>query len=64
MLDIIDAPTGAASVNMMTQEGLYTAEKTQLLLSCYVNLLTAFTEDPDLAAGEVNQAFKLGQGMS
>ncbi|MCJ1434188.1 hypothetical protein MMC27_003555 [Xylographa pallens] len=72
MLDIIDGTTGAASVNMITQEDLYTAEEAQLLLSCYINLLTTLTEDSDLAAGdvsmfdsqEVDQALKLGQGQN
>ena len=72
MLDIIDAPIGAAYINMMTQEDLYTAEEAHLLLSCYISLLTALTQDTGLTADgvsmfnfqEVDQALKLGQGMS
>ena len=71
MLDIIDPPTGATSVNVMTQEGLYTAEEADLLLKCYINLLTRLTGDKDLAVGgvgifdfqELDQALRLGQGM-
>ena len=71
MLDLIDTPAGgAASLNIIVQENLYSAEEAQLLLDCYVRLLTEFTGDSNLAAGNVdifgsqavNEAIRLGQG--
>ena len=71
MLDIIDAPSGSASINMIVQEDLYSAEEAQLLLSCYISLLAEFTENSNAAVGnvtmfdpqEVDLARQLGKGM-
>ena len=71
MLDIIDTPSGEASLEVMVQEGLYTAEEAKRLLSCFTNLLKAFTENSRLTAGEVNMfnadevayALRCGKGI-
>jgi hybrid polyketide synthase / nonribosomal peptide synthetase ACE1 len=70
MLDIIDTPTGEASLEIMVQGALYTREEAEIILRSYTNLLNAFTENIELTAGEVNifdksevdHALRLGQG--
>ncbi|KAI3326232.1 hypothetical protein HD806DRAFT_552530 [Xylariaceae sp. AK1471] len=52
MLDVIDTPTGEASLEIMVQKGLYTPEDASKILGCYVNLLNAFSENSNMAVGE------------
>ncbi|AEO57481.1 polyketide synthetase, partial [Thermothelomyces thermophilus ATCC 42464] len=70
MIEMIDTPTGEASLKLLTQEALYTPEESQTIMGCYTTLLDAFTKDTELAAGqpqmfdagEVNRALQLGKG--
>ncbi|KAI5921291.1 hypothetical protein F4810DRAFT_722761 [Camillea tinctor] len=72
MIDIIDTPTGEASLEMMVQGVLYTADDAAKLLGCYVNMLSAFTENSFLVANEVSMfnrhevqaALRIGHGKS
>lgn len=71
-LDIIDSPTGEASLELMVQDGLYTENDAARLLDCYVNMLDAFVQNSKLAARdvrmfnalEVQSALRMGQGES
>ena len=70
MLDIVDNPSGNASVAIMVQEGLYEKENADLVLQCYLNLVQAFADNSELLGGEpqmfntadVEHALKLSQG--
>ncbi|KAI0836425.1 hypothetical protein F5Y06DRAFT_305204 [Hypoxylon sp. FL0890] len=69
-LDIIDTPSGEASVELSVQDGIYTPGDASRILGCYMNMLYAFTEHDDLAGGEANMfqeqeiqvALRLGHG--
>ncbi|KAL2159579.1 hypothetical protein VTH06DRAFT_2148 [Thermothelomyces fergusii] len=70
MVEMIDTPTGEASLKLLTQAAIYTPEESQTIMGCYTTLLDAFTKDTELAAGqpqmfdagEVNKALQLGTG--
>ncbi|KAH6855609.1 hypothetical protein B0I37DRAFT_442419 [Chaetomium sp. MPI-CAGE-AT-0009] len=70
MLDIIDTPTGEASLELTVQDGLYTAADAERLLGAYVNLLGVFAgngravarDAAMFGAHEVEHALRLGQG--
>ncbi|KAL2147436.1 hypothetical protein VTI28DRAFT_9335 [Corynascus sepedonium] len=70
MIEMIDTPTGEASLKLLTQEALYTQEESQTILGCFTVLLDAFSRDSELAAGRpqmfdagaVNKALQIGKG--
>lgn len=70
MLDILDTPTGEASLELTLQDGLYTAGDAERLLGAYVNLLRVFAGNGRVVARdanpfnahEVEHALRLGQG--
>ena len=72
MLDIVDNPSGNASVAIMVQDGLYDKENADLVMQCYLNLVQAFADNSELLGGEpqmfntvdVEHALKLSQGES
>ena len=72
MLDIVDNPSGNASVAIMVQGGLYEKENADLVLQCYLNLVQAFVDNSELLGGEpqmfnavdVEHALKISQGES
>nr|A0A411KUP8.1 RecName: Full=Hybrid PKS-NRPS synthetase ucsA; AltName: Full=UCS1025A pyrrolizidinone biosynthesis cluster protein A [Acremonium sp.]QBC88145.1 UcsA [Acremonium sp.] len=70
MVEMIDTPTGEASLKILVQEALYTSEDAQTIMDCYINLLDAVTKDDRQAVGKpqifnsskVQKALELGQG--
>ncbi|EFQ98465.1 lovastatin nonaketide synthase [Nannizzia gypsea CBS 118893] len=69
-LDIVENAAGDTRLELRLQQRLYTAEHTKLLLEGYVNLLTAFADNPavDWSAPAVwdrktiNEAIEVGRG--
>ncbi|KAH8819906.1 hypothetical protein F5884DRAFT_744288 [Xylogone sp. PMI_703] len=72
MIEMIDTPTGEASLKLLVQEALYSAEEAETIMGCFTTLLDAFTKDSDLRAGQVQmydafkveKALELGKGSS
>ncbi len=70
MIEMIDTPTGEASLKLLTQEALYTLKESETILGCYTTLLEAFARDSELTAGEpqmfdaveVDRALQIGKG--
>ena len=70
MLDIVDNPTGNASIGFFVQEGLYTVDNARMMSECYVNLIREFADNTDAPAAnppifnsvEVDKALKMGRG--
>lgn len=70
MLEMIDTPSGEASLKMLVQESLYSKEEAEILLGCYTNLLNAFAANSEQMADEpsifdsdkVEDALRIGQG--
>lgn len=70
MLDIIDKQDGAATLNMLVHEALYTKEEGELLLRSYVHLLSTLTANLDVRVGDatiwdkrdIESALALGRG--
>ncbi|KAH9885301.1 hypothetical protein F4778DRAFT_799035 [Xylariomycetidae sp. FL2044] len=70
MVEMIDTPTGEASLKLLVQEALYTLEQADIIMECFTNLLDAFTRENELkaekpqmfSAVKVDQALQLGRG--
>ncbi|KAK6079480.1 polyketide synthase peptide synthetase [Seiridium cupressi] len=70
MVEMIDTPTGEASLKLLVQEGLYSPEEAELILGCFTSLLDAFTKNSNLLVGQVQmfnesqvqKAIEIGQG--
>lgn len=70
MIEMIDTPTGEASLKLLTQKALYTEKESETIMGCFTTLLDAFTRDSELAAGQpqmfdsvsVKKALQLGKG--
>ncbi|KAK9415784.1 putative Polyketide synthetase [Seiridium unicorne] len=70
MVEMIDTPTGEASLKLLVQEALYSQEDAEVILGCFTSLLDAFTKNSDLLVGQVQmfnesqvqKAIEIGQG--
>ncbi|KAK4150307.1 polyketide synthetase [Chaetomidium leptoderma] len=70
MIEMIDTPTGEASLKLLTQEALYTLKESETIMGCFTALLDAFSGNSELAAGQpqmfdavdVNKALQIGKG--
>lgn len=69
-LDIIENAAGDSLLTLRLQKSLYSSGDTKMLLQSFVNLLTAFSVNPDISVAipslwqqvDIDRAIQLGQG--